>query len=446
MNLPPFTEHWFDPDDKLILRAYNKIEKKLLKGEFVDVGDNIGYLCFYAQRRSIDFRDHLNVSRLIEELLPVTNYPSQGEFFYPHAYAEDYIEEAYLITKDYDTYWNLTYGKYLKNYENKIHKVLSFPEILNFYLPCSEFQLTGHHIAAVVGISEAKITKFGKENVKELLGILDSYLEDFSEREGVDPFHYFKNKYVFPNLTDSHLLELKPYIKPKRYESLKGSYRFLVRQYEEKLLELERYQKKDPSLLSLKRKDFPSRKEYDDYYNGFHQTAIDFFNRDYKCREYGENSRGEKLTVPYEFVPQIIEEAFQGFCNQLLRECENLLRVKKKLPRIGEGWIGETQLYYFLKNLYSTEIVVNHGRPNWLGRQHLDIYFPVRNLAIEYQGLQHDQPIDFFGGEDSFMAQKERDERKAHLCKENGCKLIYVRAGYEVKELEMQINDYLSSQ
>ncbi|MFD1863481.1 hypothetical protein [Planococcus chinensis] len=428
------------------MKAYKKFEKKLLQGEFVDVKDNIGYLCMYANKRSIDFLDHLEVTRLIEELKPVTSYSAGDEFFYPHAYAQNYIEDAYLIIQDYDTYWKLTYGKSLKKNEYKILKVLSFSTILNYYLPCSDFKLTGHHLAAVVGITDAKITKFGKENVKELLELFDSYLEDFIDREGVDPFHYFKRKYIFPDLTESDLLELEPYIKPKRYIALRQSYKSIVKNYKEKLRELERYESKDRSLLSLKPTDFPSKKDYNEYYKSFHQTAIDFFNRDYKCREFGENSKGEKLTVPYEFVPQIVEEAFEGFCNNLLRECENLLRVKKKLPKIGEGWIGETQLYYFLKNLFPKEIIVNHGRPFWLGRQHLDIYFPERNLAIEYQGLQHDQPIAFFGGEESFLAQKERDERKALLCKENGCKLIYVRSGYEVKELEIQINEYLSSQ
>jgi hypothetical protein len=296
-------------------------------------------------------------------------------FFYPHAYAEQYIEEAYLTLQDYDAYWNLTYGKYLKQFENKIHKVLSFSTILNYYLPCSEFKLTGHHIATVVGISEAKITKFGKENVVELLRLFDSYLDDFYEHEGLDPFHYFRKKYVFPNLTDLDLLELKPYIKPKRYESLKAGYQFHVKQYENHLKEIKQYESKDPSLISRKPKDYPTQKAYNEEYERFHQFARNTFNRSYRWRELGENSKGEKLTVPFEFVPQVIGEAFEGFCNNLLRKCENLLRQKKNLPKIGEGWIGETQLYYSLKNLYPNEIITNHGRPIWLGRQHFRYLF-----------------------------------------------------------------------
>ncbi len=83
-------------------------------------------------------------------------------------------------------------------------------------------------------------------------------------------------------------------------------------------------------------------------------------------------------------------------------------------------------LYYKIKNAIIDYQVVHHAKTEWLGQQHLDIYFPELNIAIEYQGTQHQKPVDFFGGQEGFEKGKERDLRKKNLCIENGCTLFYV--------------------
>lgn len=55
----------------------------------------------------------------------------------------------------------------------------------------------------------------------------------------------------------------------------------------------------------------------------------------------------------------------------------------------------------------------------------LDYYFPKQNAAIECQGLQHFEPVEFFGGEDRFIIQKERDLAKLNLCLNNGIIIYY---------------------
>ncbi len=63
-------------------------------------------------------------------------------------------------------------------------------------------------------------------------------------------------------------------------------------------------------------------------------------------------------------------------------------------------------------------------RPDWLGRQSLDIYIPSLKTAIEYQGIQHYYPVDFFGGEEALLQRREMDEQKRRLCEKNGIHLI----------------------
>ena len=61
----------------------------------------------------------------------------------------------------------------------------------------------------------------------------------------------------------------------------------------------------------------------------------------------------------------------------------------------------------------------------FLGKQSLDFYLPNQNLSIECQGRQHFEPIDHYGGLQGYLVQKERDERKLTLCKENGIDILF---------------------
>jgi len=74
-----------------------------------------------------------------------------------------------------------------------------------------------------------------------------------------------------------------------------------------------------------------------------------------------------------------------------------------------------------------------------LGRQHLDVYFPDKNIGIEYQGIQHDEPTEHFGGEDGLINRQKLDERKRTLCKEHNCYLIYVLPDYSFSNVKKDI-------
>ena len=139
------------------------------------------------------------------------------------------------------------------------------------------------------------------------------------------------------------------------------------------------------------------------------------------------------------FINNIIHKILTSIITDLQDE----FRLSKGLPKIGEGWISETELYYLLKDNLPNEKIIHHGKPKWLGRQHVDIWFPEHKIGIEYQGLQHDQPVEFFGGEKSFLKGKERDEKKKRLFKENNSTLIEVRKGYDLQEVIDEIQKYI---
>ncbi len=114
---------------------------------------------------------------------------------------------------------------------------------------------------------------------------------------------------------------------------------------------------------------------------------------------------------------------FLELVDEILREAENLLRANYKLPRIGEGWASEVQLYNLVKKTYKDALL--HATPDWLKPQHLDIFVHSKNMAFEYQGRQHYEPVEFFGGEDAFIRLQKQDIRKNERCKSNRVMIIY---------------------
>lgn len=55
-----------------------------------------------------------------------------------------------------------------------------------------------------------------------------------------------------------------------------------------------------------------------------------------------------------------------------------------------------------------------------------DFYLPEYNTCVEYDGKQHYEPIDYFGGEKAFKETKKRDDVKNNYCQKNNIKLIRI--------------------
>lgn len=124
-----------------------------------------------------------------------------------------------------------------------------------------------------------------------------------------------------------------------------------------------------------------------------------------------------------------------SWSEEQLRKAENVVRNEMGLPNVGEGWVQETALYYALVDAFQGETVEHHASPGWLGRQHLDIFFPQRQVAVEFQGRQHDEPVAFFGGEEAYLQTVKRDKVKRSKCRQASVIVIDVRPGYDLAEV-----------
>lgn len=104
-----------------------------------------------------------------------------------------------------------------------------------------------------------------------------------------------------------------------------------------------------------------------------------------------------------------------------------LRRTEIRTKLTAEGiikpkWKNELSLFYTVRKEYPDTLY--QYRPEWLGRQSLDLFIPSIQTAIEYQGIQHYMPVDFFGGDEALSQRVELDQQKKQLCLENHVRLI----------------------
>lgn len=94
-------------------------------------------------------------------------------------------------------------------------------------------------------------------------------------------------------------------------------------------------------------------------------------------------------------------------------------------PQCG-GSISEKSISLLLKNnniSFSTQ-----KKFEWLKYKHdmtLDFYLPEYHIAIECQGRQHFEIVDWFGGIKGYNLIVKRDKLKRELCEKHGIKILY---------------------
>lgn len=91
---------------------------------------------------------------------------------------------------------------------------------------------------------------------------------------------------------------------------------------------------------------------------------------------------------------------------------------------------GERKIYLVLTNA-NIGFVTQYKFPNenlFCNRVNLvvDFYLPQYNSIIEFHGEQHYEPIKWFGGEQKFKQQEERDIALRQYCKDHKIKLIEI--------------------
>lgn len=116
---------------------------------------------------------------------------------------------------------------------------------------------------------------------------------------------------------------------------------------------------------------------------------------------------------------------------------------KSKGEKTIEEYLKNNAINYIPQKEFDGLIGQNNGNLSY------DFYLPNYNLLIEYQGEQHERPVDFYGegmgkAEKRFKKQQEHDKRKRKFAKENNIELLEIWY-YDLKNinstLEVQLNN-----
>jgi hypothetical protein len=108
---------------------------------------------------------------------------------------------------------------------------------------------------------------------------------------------------------------------------------------------------------------------------------------------------------------------------------EDEVRGKLGYKPIGEAWTSETTLFYIVQSLFPDATVLRHYRPDVLQGMELDVFIQELRIGIEYQGVQHFECVEHWGGMEALKELQARDKKKRELCQSLGIGLIYF--GYD---------------
>ena len=98
---------------------------------------------------------------------------------------------------------------------------------------------------------------------------------------------------------------------------------------------------------------------------------------------------------------------------------------------------NQRKIYEMMKEIFpGKKIQFDYKHPNLRfdgsnKKMELDIWVPSLALAVEYQGHQHYEPAEYWGGEEAFKKTKKRDKEKRKQCKELGINLIEIKYTWE---------------
>lgn len=192
------------------------------------------------------------------------------------------------------------------------------------------------------------------------------------------------------------------------------------------------------------------------------QYASNFFKKNRKafCVYCANTYKGDKIgkmlsieeaqeridaVLPNEY--KIIPEKYMGWSRKgiILHKCGKYFECQPRdllyhshCPCIRITSKGEDKIRSFLitNNIDYEE----QKRLKEISKAPFDFYLPKFNLLIEFQGRQHYEPVEKFGGEAQLKVQQEIDGRKKQIAEKNGYNIFYIsyKQLSEIDELLVQ--------
>ena len=163
--------------------------------------------------------------------------------------------------------------------------------------------------------------------------------------------------------------------------------------------------------------------------------------RMYQVNYYKEEYRSLR-SIPDPQLKKLLQKYHKDLKDRTDAVYEHLIAEGQTNPR----WKSEQKAYAIVLKYYPDAKF--QYQADFLFSQRLDIYIPSAHTAIEYQGRQHYEPVEFFGGEEGNRLSRARDARKKRRCRANGIRVICwdydqpLTEEYFLEEIRPQIDNH----
>lgn len=128
---------------------------------------------------------------------------------------------------------------------------------------------------------------------------------------------------------------------------------------------------------------------------------------------------------------QVARQRGEEFFNKITKNyIDNLSTGEALISRI----LDKEKVTYIKQKKFEDCTNLRKGR--YCYKLPFDFYVPEKNTCIEYDGLQHFEPVKHFGGEERFKQRLILDKIKNKYCKKNKIKLL--RVPYYLKPSEVE--------
>lgn len=174
-----------------------------------------------------------------------------------------------------------------------------------------------------------------------------------------------------------------------------------------------------------------------------HKCKIRFndFNHGHGCKECGNELRSQVQRTEYETIKMgfekeghfLITETYINNKQELLVRCPNGHTYTTNWNRFQSGLRcpicnsskGEETIIKLLKDL---QVKFIHDKSIWKPLNNLrpDFFLPDYNLVIEFDGIQHFEPIEIFGGQEGFIKRQQKDNEKNIYCENNNIDILRI--------------------
>ncbi|WWT40499.1 hypothetical protein [Staphylococcus phage PT94] len=176
-------------------------------------------------------------------------------------------------------------------------------------------------------------------------------------------------------------------------------------------------------------------------------SLVPFLGREQKCRKcngtakitneefnvwFKENMDGFSLKSPYISDRSKITVKHNS-CGHVWEVEPRALKLGTRCPKCRRSH-GERNIAKFLeeKNIEHIE-QKKYSKCRNIFPLPFDFYLPEYDVLIEYQGIQHYQPVEIFGGVEGYKKTIENDKIKKKYCEDNQKTLYYIKYNEDIK-------------